>query len=233
MTNIEDSAAWAEVGVLCECFSSFNLVSCLNILITPTCNTTTVHIHTHTHTHTQTLIPAGWCSQTDGTRLRERELPFILLCPCSSSFVLHFSPLTRFGFSCFLLTHAAVLLSLFLPFPPLIPLSFIPLSPRLLLLSLLLLLLPSTDIVMLLHTTLSRLKRWSHEWSLQFKSTQPSRRLKWIFCIYSCNNDSIWGYYLQTVAEFSAALITEWRADITRMKNVFILTCLEWTGAIN
>lgn len=66
-----------------------------------------------------------------------------------------------------------------------------------------------TDIVMLLHTTLSRLKRWSHEWSLQFKSTQPSRRLKWIFCIYSCNNDSIWGYYLQTVAEFSAALITE------------------------
>lgn len=70
-------------------------------------------------------------------------------------------------------------------------------------------LLPSTDIVMLLHTTLSRLKRWSHEWSLQFKSTQPSRRLKWIFCIYSCNNDSIWGYYLQTVAEFSAALIME------------------------
>lgn len=68
---------------------------------------------------------------------------------------------------------------------------------------------PSADIVMLLHTTLSRLKRWSHEWSLQFKSTQPSRRLKWIFCIYSCNNDSIWGYYLQTVAEFSAALITE------------------------
>lgn len=68
---------------------------------------------------------------------------------------------------------------------------------------------PSADIVMLLRTTLSRLKRWSHEWSLQFKSTQPSRRLKWIFCIYSCNNDSIWGYYLQTVAEFSAALITE------------------------
>lgn len=94
-------------------------------------------------------------------------------------------------------------------------------------------LLPSADIVMLLHTTLSRLKRWSHEWSLQFKSTQPSRRLKWIFCIYSCNNDSIWGYYLQTVAEFSAALITEWRAGITKMKNVFILTCLEWTGAIN
>lgn len=72
---------------------------------------------------------------------------------------------------------------------------------------------PSTDIVMLLHTTLSRLKRWSHEWSLQFKSTQPSRRLKWIFCIYSCNNDSIWGYYLQTVAEFSAALITERRGQ--------------------
>lgn len=68
-------------------------------------------------------------------------------------------------------------------------------------------LLPSTDIVMLLCTTLSRLKRWSHEWSLQFKSTQPSRCMKWIFCIYSCNNDSIWGYYLQTVAEFSAALI--------------------------
>lgn len=91
-----------------------------------------------------------------------------------------------------------------------------------------------TDIVMLLHTTLSRLKRWSHEWSLQFKSTQPSRRLKWIFCIYSCNNDSIWGYYLQTLAEFSAALITERRRWYQPgMKNVLILTCLEWTGAIN
>lgn len=84
----------------------------------------------------------------------------------------------------------------YLHLPP-IPLFLIPsLTP-----------LPSTDIVMLLHMTLSCLKRWSHEWSPQFKSTQPSRRLKWIFCIYSCNNDSIWGYYLQTVAEFSPALI--------------------------
>lgn len=157
----------------------------------------------------------------------ERRSPFVSLCPCSYFFVLHFSVLICFGFSCFYwltLLLSCHYLYLFL----LSSLSFIPSSP-----SSPPPILPSTDIVMLLHTTLSRLKRWSHEWSLQFKSTQPSRRLKWIFCIYSCNNDSIWGYYLQTVAEFSAALITERRADIARMKNVFILTCLEWTGAIN
>lgn len=97
-------------------------------------------------------------------------------------------------------------------YPPLLSLSFplfAPLHPSLLFFSPLL---PSplvSDIVMLLHTTLSRLRRWSHEWSLQFKSTQPSHPQKWIFCIYSCNNDSIWGYYLQTVPEFSTALITK------------------------
>lgn len=158
-----------------------------------------------------------------------RELPFCSLCPCSYSFVFLCVSLFSFfsGFSCFywlrlLLSchyfYLFLLSSLSLSSPPHRP------PPPIL---------PSTDIVMLLHTTLSRLKRWSHEWSLQFKSTQPSRRLKWIFCIYSCNNDSIWGYYLQTVAEFSAALITVRQADITGMKNVFILTCLEWTGAIN
>lgn len=166
-----------------------------------------------------------WCLQSDGTRLRER-IVFYFTRPCSYSFVLHSSVLNRFGFSCFYWLTLLFSCHYFYLFPSLIPLSFIPLSPPPPVL-------PSTDIVMLLHTTLSRLKRWSHEWSLQFKSTQPSRRLKWIFCIYSCNNDSIWGYYLQTVAEFSAALITERRADITGMKNVFILTCLEWTGAIN
>lgn len=62
-------------------------------------------------------------------------------------------------------------------YPPLLSLSFplfAPLHPSLLFFSPLL---PSplvSDIVMLLHTTLSRLRRWSHEWSLQFKSTQPS-----------------------------------------------------------
>lgn len=139
-------------------------------------------------------------------------------------FVSHFLALLCFGLSC--LYWLAPLLSrhYFYLFPLL--LSFLILQNSSLLLA-------TADIVMLLRTTLSRLKRWSHEWSLQFKSTQPSRRLKWIFCIYSCNNDSIWGYYLQTVAEFSAALITEWRAGITEMKNAFILTCLEWTRAIN
>lgn len=157
---------------------------------------------------------------------RLREMPLISLRPCSYSFVSHFPALLCFGFSCFYWLTLLLSCHYFYLFPPLsLSLSFLirPNSS----------LLPSADIVMLLHTTLSRLKRWSHEWSLQFKSTQPSRCLKWIFCIYSCNNDSIWGYYLQTVAEFSAALITEWRASITKMKNVFILTCLEWTSAIN
>ena len=170
----------------------------------------------HTRTHKQWAPLCG----------DQRETPFISLRPCSSFLCLASLCAPLFWIELFLLTHTASSSPLFLPFATLIPpLSSLalPNSSRL----------PSADIVMLLHTTLSRLKRWSHEWSLQFKSTQPSRRLKWIFCIYSCNNDSIWGYYLQTVAEFSAALITEWRAGITKMKNVFILTCLEWTGAIN
>ena len=55
-------------------------------------------------------------------------------------------------------------------------------------------------IVMLPHTALSGMQRWSHEWSLQFKSAQPAHRLKWIFCIYSCNNDSISKYYFANTA---------------------------------
>lgn len=171
------------LGSMC----SFSPYFCFpHLLIRLTCN------HTAVDTHIQTPIPAVWCLERRRTRQqRERESGFSFHHPCSLLLCLlllcSHSDFHRLLLSC----HYFYLFSS--SHPSLFS------SPAFL---------PSTDIVTLLHTTLSCLKRWSHEWSLQFKSTQPSRRLKWIFCIYSCNNDSIWGYYLQTVAEFSAALIT-------------------------
>lgn len=65
-----------------------------DLLITPACNIRTVH----THKHWTPLCDAHKVMEQDWER---RESPFISLCPCSYSFVLHFSVLIRFGFSCF------------------------------------------------------------------------------------------------------------------------------------